>query len=233
MTALLTPLMLTLGPSALLLVMGVVFAETGLLLGFFLPGDSLLFLAGALVAAHVIQLPVWLVVLGVFTAAVAGDQLGYLIGRRTGPSLLARPNSRFFRREYAERAQEFFDRHGHTAVIGARFIPVVRTFLPVVAGVVDMPRRRFTAYNIVGALLWGVGIVIIGFLFGGIPFVATHIEIITIGLASVSVVPAMLTFGRQRGAGSGTATPDTRTPSTPEPRPTTTAGCSATGRARR
>ncbi len=206
MTVLLTPMMLALGPFAALLVMGVVFAETGLLLGFFLPGDSLLFLAGALVAANVIHLPVWLVVCGVFVAAVAGDQLGYLIGRRAGPGLLARPDSRFFRREYAERAHEFFARHGHVAVIAARFIPVVRTFLPVVAGVADMPRRRFTAFNIVGALLWGVGIVVVGFLFGGIPFVAAHIEIITIGMASVSVLPAIVAFSRRLGAGRDTTT---------------------------
>src|SRR4051812_30412557 len=112
MIAVLTPLLYSLGSFGILLVMAVVFSETGLLLGFFLPGDSLLFMAGALVAAHVMALPFWLVALGVFVAAVAGDQLGYLIGRRYGPTVFSRPDSRLFRQENAERAQAFFARHG-------------------------------------------------------------------------------------------------------------------------
>lgn len=201
MIALLTPLMFSLGPLALLLVMAVVFAETGLLLGFFLPGDSLLFLAGALVASGVIHLPIWLVALGVFSAAVAGDQVGYLIGRRLGPAVFTRPDSRFFTQEHAARARAFFTRHGQVAVIVARFMPVVRTFVPVVAGVGTMPRRRFTSYNVVGALIWAVGIVAAGFLFGGIGFVAAHIELITISMAGVSLVPAAVGIVRSRRAG--------------------------------
>src|SRR3954466_11809050 len=112
MIAILTPLLYTLGPLAILLVMGIVFVETGLLLGFFLPGDSLLFLAGALVASRVIALPFWVLALGVFVAAVAGDQLGHLIGRRYGPKVFSRPESRLFRRENAQRAQVFFARRG-------------------------------------------------------------------------------------------------------------------------
>ncbi len=198
MTALLTPLLLSLGPAALVLVMIVVFAETGLLLGFFLPGDSLLFLTGALVASHVIHLPIAVVATGVFLAAAAGDQVGFLLGRRFGPRVFSRPDSRLFRREHAARAQEFFSRHGQVAVIAARFVPVVRTFVPVVAGVGDMSRRRFTTYNLVGALLWAVGIVTVGFFFGGIPFVAAHIEVITIAMASVSLVPVALEIVRRR-----------------------------------
>ncbi len=201
MTALLTPLLLSLGPVALLLVMAVVFAETGLLLGFFLPGDSMLFLAGALVASHVIHLPIWLVAVGVFVAAVAGDQVGYLIGHRFGPTVFSRPSSRLFRREHAERAQAFFTQHGPVAVIAARFVPVVRTFVPVVAGVASMPRRRFSVYNLIGALLWAVGIVAAGFLFGGIGFVSAHVEIITIAMASVSLIPAAVEITRRRHAG--------------------------------
>ncbi|MFC5679121.1 VTT domain-containing protein [Aeromicrobium endophyticum] len=200
MIALLTPLLLSLGPVALLLVMAVVFAETGLLLGFFLPGDSLLFLAGALVASHVIHVPIWLVAIGVFVAAAAGDQVGYLIGRRFGPTVFSRPDSRLFKQEHAERAQAFFTQHGQVAVIAARFVPVVRTFVPVVAGVGSMSRRRFTAYNLVGALLWAVGVVAAGYLFGGIDFVAAHIELITIAMASVSLVPATVEVIRRRRA---------------------------------
>jgi membrane-associated protein len=200
MIAILTPLLYSLGPMAIFLVMAVVFVETGLLLGFFLPGDSLLFLAGALVASHVIALPFWVLTLAVFVAAVAGDQLGYLIGRRYGPKVFSRPDSRLFRHENAARAQAFFARRGALAVVLGRFVPVVRTFVPVVAGVGRMSRRSFTALNLVGALVWAVGIVTVGFFFGGIPFVAAHIELITISIAGVSIIPAALEVVRRRQA---------------------------------
>jgi membrane-associated protein/undecaprenyl-diphosphatase len=200
MIAILTPLLYSLGPVALLVVMAVVFAESGLLVGFFLPGDSLLFLAGALVASNVINVPLWLLALGVFVAAVLGDQVGYLIGRRFGPRVFSRPDSRFFKREHALRAEAFFDRHGSWAVLMARFVPVVRTFVPVVAGVGHMPRRRFTTFNVAGAAVWAGGIAIVGFLFGGIHFVAAHIELITIMIAGVSVVPVAIEIGRRRRA---------------------------------
>jgi membrane-associated protein len=198
MIAVLTPLLYSLGPAALLLIMTVVFVESGLLLGFFLPGDSFLFISGALVASHVIGLPGWLLALGVFVSAVAGDQVGYLIGRRLGPRLFSRPDSRIFRRDHADRAQQFFDRHGGKAVVLARFVPIVRTFVPAVAGVGHMPRRRFTTYNVVGAALWSVGIVVAGILFGGISFIAAHIELITIGLAGLSVIPGALAYRHGR-----------------------------------
>lgn len=198
MIAALTPLLLSLGPAALLLIMAIVFAETGLLVGFFLPGDSLLFLAGALVVSHVIALPLAVVAVGAFVAAVAGDQAGYLIGHHYGPRVFSREDSRFFATSHAQKAQTFFDRYGPRAVILARFVPVVRTFVPVVAGVGRMPRRRFTAYNLIGAVIWTGGIVTAGALFGGIPFVAHHIEFITIGLAACSVVPGVIAFARRR-----------------------------------
>jgi membrane-associated protein len=201
MIAVLTPLLYSLGPAALLLVMAVVFAESGLLVGFFLPGDSLLFLAGALVASHVIDLPIWLLGLGVFIAAVIGDQVGYSIGRRVGPRLFSRPDSRLFSRANADRARQFFDSHGSSAVVLARFIPVVRTFVPAVAGVARMPRRRFGAYNLLGAAGWSASIVTAGYLFGGIKPIAAHIELITIGLAALSVVPAGVAYVRNRRAG--------------------------------
>lgn len=198
MIAALTPLLLSLGPAALLLVMAIVFAETGLLVGFFLPGDSLLFLAGALVASHVIALPLAVVAVGAFIAAVAGDQVGYLIGRHYGPRIFSRHESRLFAPAHAERAQRFFDRYGPRAVIIARFVPVVRTFVPVVAGIGRMPRGRFTIYNVIGAFVWTGGIVTAGALFGGIPFVAHHIELITIGMAAFSLVPGTVAVLRHR-----------------------------------
>jgi membrane-associated protein len=199
MIAILTPLLYALGPLAILLVMAVVFTETGLLLGFFLPGDSLLFLAGALVASHVIALPFWVLAAGVLLAAVAGDQLGYLVGRHYGPKIFSRPDSRLFRQENAERARAFLARRGTIAVILGRFVPVVRTFVPVVAGVGRMPHRTFTVLNLLGAVVWAVGIVTVGFFFGGITFVAAHIELITIVIAGVSVVPAAFEVLRRRG----------------------------------
>jgi membrane-associated protein len=196
--AVLTPLMISLGPVALLLVMAIVFAESGLLIGFFLPGDSLLFLAGAFVASGVIDLPLWLLILAVAIAAIAGDQVGYMIGGRIGPRVFSRPDSRLFSRSHADAAQRFFDRHGPKAVILARFVPIVRTFVPVVAGIGRMPRRRFTAYNVIGGATWSALILAAGFWFGGIAFVAAHIELITIALAGLSVVPALIAYGRSR-----------------------------------
>jgi membrane protein DedA with SNARE-associated domain len=201
MIAVLTPLLYTLGPFAVLLVMAIVFAETGLLAGFFLPGDSLLFMAGALVASHVIGLPFWVLAVAVFAAAVAGDQLGYALGRRFGPRVFSRPDSRFFRQDHALRAQAFFARHGSLAVVLGRFVPVVRTFVPVVAGVGRMSRRKFTGFNLIGAVVWAAGITTVGFFFGGIPFVAHHIDAITIAIAGVSVVPGLLELLRRRRAG--------------------------------
>jgi membrane-associated protein len=196
--AILTPLLVSLGPLALLLVMAIVFAESGLLIGFFLPGDSLLFLAGAFVASGVIGLPLGLLVLGVAVAAIAGDQVGYLIGLRLGPRLFSRPDSRLFRKSHAEAANLFFERHGPKAVILARFVPVVRTFVPVVAGIGRMPRGRFSVYNLIGGVTWSIGILAAGYWFGGLDFVAAHIELITIGLAALSVVPAFIAYVRQR-----------------------------------
>lgn len=198
MISVFTPLLYSLGPAALLLVMTIVFVESGLLVGLFLPGDSLLFLAGALVASNVIGLPIWVLAVGVFVAAVAGDQVGYMIGHRFGPRLFSRPDSRIFSQGNADRAQHFFDHHGPKAVILARFVPVVRTFVPATAGVGRMERRRFTIYNLIGASLWSIGIVAAGYFFGGIPFIAHHIELVTIGLAAFSIVPAVIAYWRNR-----------------------------------
>ncbi|MCW2748512.1 MAG: hypothetical protein JWP10_1654 [Nocardioidaceae bacterium] len=208
----LKPLLDSLGPAALFLVMGVVFAETGLLIGFFLPGDSLLFLAGAFVASDTINVPLWLLMLGVFVAAVAGDQVGYSIGRHFGPRIFSRPNSRIFSQEHAQRAQKFFEEHGTKAVILARFVPLVRTFVPTVAGVGRMPRRLFTIYNVIGAFLWAVGLVGLGYYFGGVPFIADNIEILAVGVVAISVTPALISYlrkRRKRGKTEGMAAAET------------------------
>jgi len=198
MIAALTPFLMALGPVALLLMMGVVFAETGLLIGFFLPGDSLLFTAGILTAAGVVHLPFWVMAVGLFAAAATGDQVGFLLGRRWRPRLFNQPDSRFFSRAHAERAHHFFARHGSKAVVLARFVPVVRSFIPAVAGAVRMPYRRFTAYNLGGALLWAVGILTAGYFLGGVPIVAAHVELIAVAMVALSLVPACLAYARHR-----------------------------------
>lgn len=196
MIALLTPLMAVLGPLALLLLMGVLFAETGLLAGFFLPGDSLLFAAGVLVAAGAVHLSLWLVALGASAAAVAGDQVGYLVGRHFGPRVFSR-DSRWLSRNHVVRAEAFFAKHGPKAVVLARFVPVVPTLVPAVAGMGHMPRRRFTAYNVAGGLVWALGVLLAGFFLGGVPFIAAHVELLAIGVVAASLVPTGLALLRR------------------------------------
>ncbi|RYB93685.1 DedA family protein [Nocardioides oleivorans] len=193
------------GPLSLLLVMAIVFAETGLFAGFFLPGDSLLFTAGVLVAGGIVHVPLAVMAAGVVVAAFAGDQVGYLVGRKAGPRIFNRPDSRLFSRKHADRARAFFDRHGSRAVVLARFVPVVRTFTPTVAGVGEMPYRRFVGYNAIGALVWGVGVLAAGYLLGGVPFVAAHVELLSLGIVALSVLPAgaSLLAGRRRRTSSG------------------------------
>ncbi|SCE94493.1 DedA family protein [Micromonospora mirobrigensis] len=183
-------------------ILAVVFAESGLLIGFFLPGDSLLFTAGLLVAGgRYLSQPLWLVCLLVAVAAIAGDQVGYLFGKRVGPALFRRPNSRLFKQQNVERANRFFARHGARSVVLARFIPVVRTFTPIIAGVSRMPYRTFLAFNVIGGALWGTGVTVLGFYLGRIPFVRDNIEFILIGIVLVSVVPIGIQLLRSRHAG--------------------------------
>ena len=142
----------------------IIFAETGLLIGFFLPGDSLLFTAGIL--ANQGKLNLAAVLIGCFAAAVLGDQVGFTIGQRMGPRLLRRPDSRLFKREYIDRTEDFFDRHGAKTIVLARFVPVVRTFAPVVAGVGKMSRRTFISFNVIGAFIWVFGVTLAGYCAG-------------------------------------------------------------------
>jgi membrane-associated protein len=186
------------GPLSLLVIMAIVFAESGILAGFFLPGDSLLFSAGVLLAGGAIDLPFLVVAIGVVLAAFLGDQVGYLIGRKAGPRLFNRPDSRLFSRRHAQRAHDFFVAHGPRAVILARFIPVIRTFTPAIAGVGAMPYRRFATYNAVGATLWGIGMLAAGHALGGVPLVAAHVEVMTLAVVALSLVPAVVSVWRAR-----------------------------------
>ncbi|MFU8871658.1 DedA family protein [Micromonospora sp. SL4-19] len=180
-------------------ILAVVFAESGLLIGFFLPGDSLLFTAGLLVAdGRYLHQPLWLLCLLVAVAAIAGDQVGYLFGKRVGPSLFRRPDSRLFKQENVERANAFFARYGARSIVLARFVPIVRTFTPIIAGVSRMHYRTFLAFNVLGGVLWGAGVTVLGYFLGQIGFVKSNIEFILIGIVVLSVLPVGIHLLRSR-----------------------------------
>jgi membrane-associated protein len=176
------------GPwAAVLVLMAVIFAESGLLIGFFLPGDSILFTAGFLVSAGILKFDIHILVILVFLAAVLGDGVGYLFGRKIGRRLFQRPNSLLFRQENIQKAEDFYNRHGSITIIIARFIPVVRTFAPIVAGVGKMKYKNFLLFNVIGALLWAVGITYAGFYIGA-ALEKIGIEIDTILLPIIIVI---------------------------------------------
>lgn len=165
----------------------IVFAESGLLIGFFLPGDSLLFTTGFLISAGFLDINIHSAVLILFIAAVTGDSVGYTFGRRLGPRLFRKKDARFFKQDYIKQAQTFYEKHGGKTIIIARFIPIVRTFAPIVAGASEMNYRRFLAFNVIGALLWAAGVTYAGYILGGI-FERAGIEIDTILLPIIAVI---------------------------------------------
>ncbi|AWI30232.1 DedA family protein [Streptomyces sp. ICN441] len=179
-------------------VLVIVFAESGLLIGFFLPGDSLLFTTGLLVTTDVIKQPLWLVCTLIVLAAIIGDQVGYLFGRKVGPALFKRPDSRFFKQENVEKAHEFFEKYGPKSLVLARFVPIVRTFTPIIAGVSRMNYRSFVTFNIIGGVLWGAGVTLLGAALGKVDFVHQNIEAILIGIVLLSVLPIVIEFMRAR-----------------------------------
>ena len=183
----------------LAMIVAIVFAETGLLVGFFLPGDSLLFTAGFLAAAGHLNIALLLVLTTV--AAVAGDQVGYLIGYKTGPRIFQREDSRFFRREHLLRTQAFYEKHGGKTIILARFVPIVRTFAPVVAGVAMMEYRRFVTYNVVGGVAWVWGMALLGYLLGNI-IPKEWLEPVVILIVFLSILPIIIEWWRHRREGA-------------------------------
>jgi len=181
----------------LLGILAVVFVESGLLIGFLLPGDSLLFTAGLLSANDVLP-DLWVLLVTIPIAAIAGDQVGYAIGRKAGPSVFRRPDSRFFRQEYVERSTEFFERYGARTIVIARFVPIVRTLAPVMAGVSRMSYRTFVVFNVIGGIAWGVGLTTLGYFLGQVEFVHDNLEPIILGIVALSVVPIGLELLRAR-----------------------------------
>ncbi|MFP8964272.1 DedA family protein [Streptomyces nanhaiensis] len=177
----------------------IVFAESGLLIGFFLPGDSLLFTTGLLVATdQYLHHPLWLVCTLIVLAAVAGDQVGYMFGRKVGPALFRRPDSRLFKQENVEKAHEFFEKHGPKSLVLARFVPIVRTFTPVIAGVSRMDYRSFLIFNVLGGVLWGAGVTLLGAALGQVRFVRDNIDLILVLIVLLSVLPIVVEYLRAR-----------------------------------
>ncbi len=187
------------GPWALVVVCGIVFAETGLLVGFLLPGDTLLVISGLLThTAMVFGLDIWWVALLIAFAAFLGGEVGYLIGHKAGPKVFERKESGLFSMENVRRTNAFFERFGALAIILARFVPIVRTFAPVAAGVGHMNYKKYSLYNAIGALIWGAGLTYFGFLIGYIPpvanFVSSYIDIILIGAVVITLIPTLFHY---------------------------------------
>ncbi|MEU6071142.1 VTT domain-containing protein [Streptomyces sp. NPDC047082] len=176
----------------------IVFAESGLLIGFFLPGDSLLFTCGLLITSHQLDFPLWAAIALICAAAILGDQAGYMFGKKVGPSLFNRPDSRLFKQENVTKAHEFFEKYGPKSLVLARFVPIVRTFTPIIAGVSGMKYRSFLVFNVIGGVLWGAGVTLLGSWLGNIDFVKKNIEAILILIVLISVVPIAIEFLRAR-----------------------------------
>ena len=185
------------GPWLYALLFAIIFAETGLIVFPFLPGDSILFIAGT-VTAGAAGLNVHLLVALLIVAAIAGDSVNYAIGHYIGPKVFDKPDSRWFRQEHLRRTQAFYDRYGGVTIIIGRFVPIIRTFAPFLAGVAGMSYRRFLSFNVIGAILWITSLVYAGYLFGNIPWVKNNLSLIVIGIVVVSLIPAVTTFLHDR-----------------------------------
>ena len=174
----------------------VIFCETGLVVTPFLPGDSLLFIAGAICAAG--GMDPWLLGGLLLLAAISGDSTNYVIGRTLGKRLFSNPNSKVFRRDYLDQTHAFYERHGGKTVTLARFLPIIRTFAPFVAGVARMPYPRFFAFSVAGTILWVGGLVTLGYFFGNVPFIKKNLSLLVVGIILLSLVPMIIGVARSR-----------------------------------
>jgi len=179
-------------------VFGIVFAETGLFLGFFFPGDSLLFVAGFLAGTGLFNLP--LLLIGLFVSAVLGNLVGYEFGRQVGPRIFSREDSLLFRKEHVVKAQKFYDKHGPKMIFFARFMPIVRTFAPIVAGVAKMKFQTFLFYNVLGAFVWTVGLTLAGYFLGSMIDVDRYLLPIVLIIIALSFFPAIIEYLKERKA---------------------------------
>jgi membrane-associated protein len=173
----------------------IVFIETGLLFPL-LPGDSLLFTGGLLAAAPHPPVNIWVLVISVSAVAVLGDQCAYFIGRRIGPALFDKEDSRFFKKHYVTESHAFFEKHGPKTIIMARFVPIVRTFTPVLAGVSTMRYPLFLGFDIIGGVAWGAGVTLLGYFLGNVPFVKNNLELMILLIVFLSILPGLITVAR-------------------------------------
>ena len=174
----------------------IVFAETGLMIGFFLPGDSLLFTAGAIAAQGYFDIVILNALL--MAAAVLGDTVGYWIGRKSGPALFNKPRSRFFNPAHLRRAHDFYEKHGGKTIVLARFMPIIRTFAPVVAGMGRMNYPRFLSFNVFGGIFWVAAMTMSGYFLGRVPFVSRHFEAVVLFIIFLSILPGFVAYARER-----------------------------------
>ncbi len=189
------------GTFGLIGIMLILFAECGLLIGFFLPGDSLLFTAGLVAAGGIAGLslpPLWALVVAFAAAAVTGNLVGYWIGHRAGPAVFNKPDSRLFRTEYVERSHAFFERNGAKTIVLARFVPIVRTFATVMAGASRMEFRRYALFSLIGGVLWAGGLTVLGYWLGSVQLVRDHLEVFVLGVVVLSLVPIAVEYLRSR-----------------------------------
>jgi membrane-associated protein len=179
-------------------VVAIIFAECGLLIGFFLPGDSLLFITGLLIASGTMSMNIVAACMILFLAALIGNVTGYWIGYKAGPSLFSKPDSRIFKQEYVDHTTRFFEKYGARAIVMARFVPIVRTFITATAGVGRMDFGRYIAFSALGGFLWAVGVTLAGYYLGNIEFVKKNIELILIAVIVVSVLPMVYEYVKHR-----------------------------------
>ena len=196
----------TMGPWLYLLLFTIVFCETGLVVTPFLPGDSLLFATGAVAAIDGSPIHVIVVMILLIVAGVLGDAVNYSIGYRVGPKVFSREDSFWLNKKHLLKAQRFYEKYGGKTIIFARFVPIVRTFAPFVAGIGKMRYRRFAAFNVVGAITWVVGFTVAGYLFGNIPEVKRNFQYVILAIIILSVMPAAFEIIRERSRGTGGAT---------------------------
>lgn len=174
-----------------------IFAESGFLLGFFLPGDSLLFTAGILASQGILN--IYVLVVGAIICAIAGDSFGYYLGKKAGEKLFNRPDSRFFKQEYVDKTEAFFQRHGTKTIILARFVPIVRTFAPIMAGVGSMSYKTFISYNVIGGIIWSAGFLLLSYYLGTvIPNIEHYLSYIIVAILVLSVLPILIELIRNR-----------------------------------
>jgi membrane-associated protein len=186
------------GPFVLAGLCLILFAECGLLIGFFLPGDSLLFTAGLFVATGAIREPLWLVCTLLVVSAFAGNVCGYWIGRAAGPAIFDRPDSRLLKPQHVDRTKAFFDKYGNRAIVLGRFVPIVRTFITVMAGVGKMEPKRYLTYSLIGGVAWAAGVTLLGYSLGGFAFVRNNIELMLVGVVVLSLIPLAVEFIKAR-----------------------------------